>query len=126
MCSVGRLNKFNIAFNVLRWIHDFISNREQYVCIKGRKSYPSIVTSIVPQGTFGGPKYFNINISDMQVSNNDNECTSSSSSLKITTGGKVQRLKFAKDTSCSAVINCNSEELMLEYHERMQGHLNEL
>ena len=48
-----------------RWLHDFLTNRIQYVVVNGESSKNVTVLSGVPQGTVIGPILFLIMISDI-------------------------------------------------------------
>ena len=71
------------------WIEKFITNRHQFVNIKGFHSVLALVISGVPQGTVLGPILFLIYINDLK------KCLKSSSASS-----------FADDTRLSQQIAC--------------------
>ena len=52
------LSYYGIRGPLLLWIKHYLLNRQQNVIIDGISSYPSIVTSGVPQGTVLAPLLF--------------------------------------------------------------------
>ena len=62
---LDKLSALGIAGKLLRWIEDFLRNRQQMVVIKGHKSDPVQVTSGVPQGSVLGPLLFLVLIYDI-------------------------------------------------------------
>ena len=83
-----KLRRLGIGGRLLKWIQNFLTNREQRVAINGVESCPCQVISGVPQGTVLGPLLFLVHVSDI---NEELEFTVSST--------------FADDTKIMKLIN---------------------
>ena len=60
-----RLKQKGISGNIGIWLHNFLSERTQYVLVENKLSSVSYVTSGVPQGTVLGPILFLLLIDSM-------------------------------------------------------------
>ena len=62
---IRKLTSLGIGGSVLRWIHEFLTNRKQIVVVEGEKSEEGQVKSGVPQGSVLGPLLFLIHVGDI-------------------------------------------------------------
>ena len=88
-----KLHALGVGGYILRWVHSFLSNREQAVAVEGCISAYGTVKSGVPQGSVLGPLLFLVHISD----------------INATTSHTTVR-SFADDTRVGSVIS-KSEDI---------------
>ena len=92
-----KLKRFGISGKLGIWLHNFITNRQQVVCVMGEVSSKTWVTSGIPQGSVLGPLLFSILLSD------------------IDTGISISKLlSYADDTKIYAGISNPSTESKLQ------------
>ena len=87
-----KLIDMNVNSNIILWIHEFLTNRVQYVNFNGTKSETIIVNTGAPQGCVLSAFLFTIYTTD---------CTSSSKEVVI--------LKYADDTVIVGLLHNDNE-----------------
>jgi hypothetical protein len=82
---IRKLRLLGVGGSLLRWIHNFLTDRVQGVAIGNSKSREARVKSGVPQGSVLGPILFLIQIADV-----DSELTHASTSIYIVICGRYK------------------------------------
>jgi len=62
---IAKLNAIGVKGSLLKWIEDYLSNRELKVVISGKTSTSKVINAGVPQGSILGPLLFLIFIDDI-------------------------------------------------------------
>ena len=93
---IKKLEAYGFKGELIRWLNDFLTNREQNVIINGISSETKGVTSGIPQGSVLGPMLFVIYINDLPDS--------------IKTYVKI----FADDTKIFNVIQTSEDATILQ------------
>ena len=55
---LAKIKSYGNEGNILKWIKEFLENRQQHVIVNGNYSERSKVTSRIPQGSVLGPLVF--------------------------------------------------------------------
>lgn len=66
----AKLYRYGFSGHVLKWLSNYVSNREQYVNINGIESKRAMIQCGVPQGSILGPLLFLIYINDLAAVSN--------------------------------------------------------
>ena len=96
---VAKCKGIGLSGNLLAWVEEWLSGREQRVALNGEFSSWESVRSGVPQGSVLGPTLFLIYINDIDLA-----VIATDSVLK----------KFADDTKWAMVIETDADRLLFQ------------
>ena len=113
---LAKLEKYGIQGKALKWIREFLTNRQQTVVVEGHKSTFQKVLSGVPQGTVLGPILFVLYINDLLSILNFSHGFSFADDTKLIGAIKDERCVKLLQEDLNLVINWSSDNNM-ELHE---------
>ena len=65
---LDKLAIFGCSQQLMRWFSSYMSERKQFVLLKGKQSKQAEITTGVPQGSILGPLFFTVFMNDMPMS----------------------------------------------------------
>ena len=100
-----KLENYGVRGIVLKWFHNYLSNRQQFVSIGNSKSDLHSVTYGVPQGSILGPLLFLLYINDIENSVHNATVKLFADDTNLFVHGKTLREAFDKANDCIILLH---------------------
>ena len=100
-----KLKAIGACDSAVNWFNSYLSDRKQFVDVKGCLSTASDVTCGVPQGSILGPLLFTIYVNDMASSISCDLCLYADDSLLLVSGKDVKSIELSLCNEMNSISN---------------------